>query len=153
MRLAGECGIPIPPCALIQLADGAMAFISRSFDRTDTRKLPMEDFCQLAEKPTKDRYTGLHRLSPAYDLLNTQLVLRGDDLALAVGGKKRNLTRRIWLDFGAYCGLPPKVVVSELESLAGKLDAARELIAASRLPEGLRDRYVLGLVERTRVLS
>lgn len=205
MRLAKLCGIAVPPCALIRLADGALAFMSRRFDRTqDGRKLRMEDFCQLSETPSKDRYTGsaelcarvlrryasepiieavklfrlfafawwvgngdlhlknlslltgedgLHRLSPAYDLLNTQLVLGEDELALAVGGKKRNLTRRLWLDFGTYCGIPPKVVTRELQLLAEKVDPARELLAASALPEQLRELYAQGLVARADVLG
>ena len=59
MRLAELAGIPVPPCALVALADGALAFLVLRFDRSETgRKYRMEDFCQLSEKPSKDRYVG-----------------------------------------------------------------------------------------------
>jgi serine/threonine-protein kinase HipA len=131
MRMAALAGVEVPPCGLIELADGSVAYIVRRFDRPDPRperphKLRMEDFCQLAEKPPKDKYAGSaelcarlvrryadepgvelvrllrllafnwwvgngdahlknfallagldgrHRLSPAYDLLCTRLVI------------------------------------------------------------------------------
>jgi serine/threonine-protein kinase HipA len=205
MRLASRCGIESPPCALLPLADGSIAYVVRRFDRTDEgRKVRMEDFCQLAEQPTKDRYQGsaemcarlvrryaseplidvlrlfrqtlfswwvgngdMHlknlslvagadgrwRLSPAYDLLDSEIILGADDLALSVGGKKRNLTARIWREYGAYCGLPEKVVRRELARVPGQLAASLEVVGRSALPDELKAGYAQGLSARAAVIS
>jgi serine/threonine-protein kinase HipA len=59
MRLASLAGIETPPCGLLRLKDGTPAYIVARFDRTpEGRKLPLEDFCQLAEKPAKEKYDG-----------------------------------------------------------------------------------------------
>jgi serine/threonine-protein kinase HipA len=58
MRIAARAGIAIPPCGLVQLADGSPAFLSARFDRAGDRKRRQEDFCQLAEKAPKERYDG-----------------------------------------------------------------------------------------------
>jgi serine/threonine-protein kinase HipA len=49
-QIAGQVfGIPIPPCALVELADGEPAYIVRRFDRLpDGTRIPQEDFCQLS---------------------------------------------------------------------------------------------------------
>lgn len=59
MRLAVLSGIEIPPIGLVELQDGAVAYLIKRFDRLDDgSKLPAEDFCQLAEKPLRDKYEG-----------------------------------------------------------------------------------------------
>lgn len=58
-QLAKLADIEVAPNGLVSLKDGALAYIVRRFDRTlDGRKLPQEDFCQLAELPPKDKYDG-----------------------------------------------------------------------------------------------
>jgi serine/threonine-protein kinase HipA len=58
MRLGELVGLRIPPCALVRLVDGSMAYIVRRFDRVDGRKVHQEDFCQLALQPPKAKYQG-----------------------------------------------------------------------------------------------
>jgi len=59
MRLAEAVGIEIPPCGLVSLADGSLAYVVRRFDRRDTGgKWRQEDFCQLAGKFAREKYTG-----------------------------------------------------------------------------------------------
>jgi serine/threonine-protein kinase HipA len=58
MRLAPLVGIDVPPCGMVQLDDGSLAYVVRRFDRTPAGKLAMEDFCQLAEKSPKEKYDG-----------------------------------------------------------------------------------------------
>ena len=59
MRLAELVGIEVPPFGLVELKDGAIAYLIRRFDRLDNgTKFQMEDFCQLAEKPMRDKYQG-----------------------------------------------------------------------------------------------
>lgn len=58
MVLAARCGIDTAPCALVRLRDGTIAYITQRFDRSDDGKRAMEDFCQLASLPPKDKYAG-----------------------------------------------------------------------------------------------
>lgn len=59
MRLAAAVGIETPPFGLLRLKDGTLSYIIKRFDRLDDgRKLQVEDFCQLAEKPLREKYDG-----------------------------------------------------------------------------------------------
>ena len=198
MVLASRCGVAIAPCAMIEVSDGSRAFITRRFDRSDSGKRAMEDFCQLAELPPKDKYAGsaelcarivrrfatepiievaklyrrmvviawtgngdMHlknfallrgddhrwRLSPAYDLLATRLLIADDPLALPLGGRDRRLTRRHMLEYGAYCGLPPRAAERILREVTACEDDLVGLVASSPLPGDMRSAYVELLCE------
>jgi serine/threonine-protein kinase HipA len=60
--LADTARIDTVPHALIRLSDGSLAYISKRIDRIfskeGVRKIPMEDFCQLSERLTEDKYKG-----------------------------------------------------------------------------------------------
>lgn len=56
MKLAEVCKFDVPPCALIPLKSGEMAYLVKRFDRKKAKKLYQEDFCQLSEKPTSEKY-------------------------------------------------------------------------------------------------
>jgi serine/threonine-protein kinase HipA len=59
MRLAELAGIEVPPLGLVALRDKSIAYLIKRFDRLDDgTKLQVEDFCQLAEKPLRDKYQG-----------------------------------------------------------------------------------------------
>jgi serine/threonine-protein kinase HipA len=59
MRLAELVGIEVPPFGLVELKDKAIAYLVKRFDRLDDdTKLQVEDFCQLDEKPIRDKYQG-----------------------------------------------------------------------------------------------
>jgi serine/threonine-protein kinase HipA len=59
MQLGALFGLEIPPCGLVLLDDASLAFIIRRFDRPDGgRKRRQEDFCQLASRPSKEKYAG-----------------------------------------------------------------------------------------------
>lgn len=59
MELAGALGLNVAPHGLIRMADGALAYLSRRFDRPpEQSRLHQEDFCQLAERPAADKYKG-----------------------------------------------------------------------------------------------
>lgn len=61
MQMATRVGIKTVPHALIK-AESGYAFITKRVDRikdkSGTRKLAMEDFCQLDERLTQDKYKG-----------------------------------------------------------------------------------------------
>ena len=59
MRLARVFDIDVPPCGLVELLDGSLAYLVRRFDRPEAGgKLAQEDFCQLAGKPPHSKYDG-----------------------------------------------------------------------------------------------
>lgn len=60
MNMALACGMPTVPFGLIALQDGALCYITRRIDRDGDRKVAMEDFCQLSERLTEDKYKGSH---------------------------------------------------------------------------------------------
>lgn len=96
---------------------------------------------------------GLHRLSPAYDQVCTRLVIADDDLALPVGGRKRNLTRRTWMDFARYCEIPEKAATRVLAGFHGAREEALALVSRSLLGEEMKDAYRRLLMERSRTLA
>jgi serine/threonine-protein kinase HipA len=205
MRLARLVSIDVPPCGLVRLKDGALAYIIKRFDRLDDgAKLHVEDFCQLAEKRLRDKYggsaelcvrivrkfateplvelyklyrmllltwwvangdmhlknfsllttaDGVHRLSPAYDLVCTKLVIPHDTLALPVGGKNKNLSRRNWLQFAEYCGIPERAARRVLDEQAAALEPAISLVGKSNLPEPMKREYEAILRENSANLS
>ena len=204
MRIARRCGVAIPPCGLVELKDGSLAYISRRFDRTDGgRKLMQEDFCQLAGLSPKEKYQGSaelcaklvlrhasapvvetaklfrllaflwwtgngdmhlknfsllrgedghHRLSPAYDLLCTRLVIEEDPLALPIGGNKNNIRRREWLAFANRCGVKERVAERVLRELGEATEDALGLVSRSALPDEMKDSYQALLRQRGKVL-
>jgi len=110
----------------------SLTFIKR-YDRAGHRdKIPVKDLALLASltRDTKYNYSIIRSgektgLSPAYDLLNTTIVLRGgaEEIALRLAGKKRNLNRKDLIDyFGKErCGLTGKVINSlSLRELGSK---------------------------------
>jgi serine/threonine-protein kinase HipA len=197
MCLAKAFGLHMPAFGLVQLSNGAEAFIIRRFDRIGHgQRLPCEDFCQLSGLSPADKYEGsaehcvkiinrfcnapkiqlfdlyrrllfswwagngdLHlknlsllsfklrenNLSPNYDLVNTQLYLPNDELALPVAGKRSNLKRATWLEFANYCKLPSKLACSELDNLLLFEKEAREIIHHSFLTDEAKEMYWNGL--------
>ena len=77
---------------------------------------------------------GIMRLTPAYDLVSTRLVIPDDPLALPVLGKKSKLTRKTWVEFAEYCAIPRKTALRVLEKQASVEGAARDAIDACFLP-------------------
>jgi serine/threonine-protein kinase HipA len=97
--------------------------------------------------------SGISRLSPAYDLVCTRLVIEDDDLALPVGGKKSTLTRRDWVAFGEYCGLRPPVIERVFGDVAAALPHAAALVDGAPLSDNGKAAYRALLAERTDSLA
>ncbi|MFN3529900.1 MAG: HipA domain-containing protein [Bacteroidia bacterium] len=80
MHLAALSKIKIAPHSLIRLADGQLAYLTKRMDRVKTRKLAMEDMCQLTDRLTEYKYLGSYEqigksilqysASPGLDLVN-----------------------------------------------------------------------------------
>lgn len=203
MRIAAAVGLEIPPCGLVRLRDGSLAYVTARFDRPPHgSKLPVEDFCQLSQRPQKHKFDasaedaveilrtyaseplvellklfrqfafawwtgngdmhlknlamltdrGVHRLSPAYDLLCTRLVIAGDRLALPIRGRRDALTPPVWKYFAKVCEIPWPAAERVLRGLVSKLDVARQLIARSMLPDDLKADYSELLGDRAATL-
>ena len=58
MLLARACHIVTAEFGLIPLKSGELSYIIRRMDRDGDRKLHMEDFCQILNKVTAQKYNG-----------------------------------------------------------------------------------------------
>jgi serine/threonine-protein kinase HipA len=58
MRLASLFKIETVPHTLFRLKSGELAYLTKRIDRLGEQKLAMEDFCQLSERLTEDKYKG-----------------------------------------------------------------------------------------------
>ena len=58
MKLAEMFKIRTVPSMLLEFEDGSFAYITKRIDRDGDRKIHMEDFCQLSERLTEDKYKG-----------------------------------------------------------------------------------------------
>lgn len=106
---------------------------------------------------------GKIELAPAYDYLNTTVAFLAtgrhlediEETALPLQGKKRRLTRGIWLDYFATerIGLPGKIVDGVLEDLLQAQSRWHERIAVSFLPVSQKESYIAVLQSRLKLLS
>ncbi|TGK87579.1 type II toxin-antitoxin system HipA family toxin [Leptospira noumeaensis] len=79
MLLAKEFSFQVATASLIRLKSGELAYITKRFDRIGNTKIAQEDFCQLTERLTEDKYKGSyesigrwikqHTSSPGIDLV------------------------------------------------------------------------------------
>lgn len=77
MHLATVFGVRTVPHTLIRLQTGELAYLTRRIDRPeDGSKRAMEDFCQLAERQTGDKYKGsMELLARLINRYSTQAAL------------------------------------------------------------------------------
>ena len=91
-------------------------------------------------------------LSPAYDLLNTTIVLANpkEELALPLNGKKNNLQRRDLIDYfgGKRLQLPKRVITKVLSELQEARTTWEELHARSFLSTEMKEKYLRILEDR-----
>jgi len=196
MSIAGQLGINIPPHALIRLKDNSYAYIVKRFDRKNGDKLFQEDFCQILQKPTKEKYDasveqiakklksisevpGLDvqhlyeralfffiigngdshlknfsisyssaddiRLSPAYDIVSSKLIIPNeDDFALTINGKKNKLNIKDFIAFADSFNIPEKITKNILD----KKELIISLIKDSQLSVDYRRRLTEIVLER-----
>ena len=100
---------------------------------------------------------GLVKLSPSYDLLNTSIVLKGDleEIALTLKGKKKNLTRRLLVNyFGKeQCSLNEKIIEKTLNSIQTALPSWFDLIDICFLSDEMKSKYKVLLLKRIEILG
>ncbi len=100
---------------------------------------------------------GKVELAPAYDLLNSTIVLKGDieEIALSLKGKKSNLNADVLIGyFGKErCGLTDKTVETTLTTIMQAFPAWFNLIDASFLSSEMKERYRAFLQKRIKTLG
>lgn len=205
MRLAPLVGIAVPPCGMVRLRDGALAYIVARVDRlADGSKLHVEDFRQLAELPPAEKYhqsadlcvrlarqyateptiaaynlfrtllfsycvgngdlhlknlsllrqpDGTRVLSPAYDLLNTQVAIGDQKFALSISGDDGPIRRSRWEQWVISARIPTKAANLLLSTQVRALDPMVKLLHASFLPTEAQAKYERTLRERVRLIS
>ena len=164
MRLAEIAGIQTVPHGLLRFGND-YAYITKRIDRNIANNAislyAMEDFCQLSNRLTQDKYRGSYEncgriiksfstrpgldlselflrigfsfiignsdmhlknfslieqepasrqftLSKAYDMLPVNIIMPDDQeqLALTLNGKKRNITKKDFMEFSKNCQIP-----------------------------------------------
>lgn len=100
---------------------------------------------------------GKVELSPAYDLLNSTIVLKGEaeEIALSLKGKKNNLNRSILISYFGKdrCNLTDKVVEKTFDSIQKAISSWFDLIEISFLSQEMKDKYRNLLQKRTNILG
>lgn len=100
---------------------------------------------------------GKVELAPAYDFLNSSIVLKGDidEIALPLKGKKSNLNADLLINyFGKErCGLTDKVIYKNLDGIKANLNHWFDLIDNSFLSSEMKEKYRLLLQKRLKVLK
>ncbi|MCF0049283.1 HipA domain-containing protein [Dyadobacter sp. LJ53] len=83
-------------------------------------------------------------LSPAYDLLNVNLVFPddADELALTLNGRKRKIAKTDFNIFALGLNLPEKAVFNIYAKFAGASEKVERVIQSSFLPDDWKQRYM-----------
>jgi serine/threonine-protein kinase HipA len=94
-------------------------------------------------------------LSPSYDLLNVKIILPKDeeDLALMLGGKKKNFNKEYFDRFGAILDLNIKQIQFVYKKLADWLPAAFQLIDSSFLYQKNKQQYKSLIQQRVNLFA
>lgn len=96
-------------------------------------------------------------LSPCYDLLNTTIALPNvkEEIALPLGGKKKNLTRSLFLNyFGKErLQLPDAIIEETMRELSSAVPSWDNVIQISFLPQNMKDKYMELLGHRRTLLG
>ena len=125
-------------------------------------KLVLFDFLTGNEDMHLKNYSVIRKddkieLSPAYDLLNTTIVLKGDveEIALSIAGKKKKLNKKVLIDYFGKdcCGLTEKVI----DTVLGDIEKAKtewfSLLRECFLSKELKEKYQLLLEKRLKILD
>ncbi len=145
---------------LVKLIDDYCTF--PTIERAKLFKLVLFNFLIGNEDMHLKNYSIIIRndkveLSPAYDLLNSSIVLKGDieEIALSLKGKKSNLNRDILVNyFGKErCNLTDKIIERILETIQTELPSWFNLIDISFLSNEMKGKYRDLLQKRINILG
>ncbi len=211
MLMANVSGIKTVPHCLFESESG-VCYITKRIDRIVvdgvTHKLAMEDFCQLDNRLTADKYKGSYErcakiiskyssrvgvdmsefylrllfsfvvgnsdmhlknfsliedgyksrsyiLSPAYDLLPTNIVLPldTDELALSLHGKKSHITKNDFLIFANSCFISKEVAKHLINKIISFKQTYISMCNESTLPDDSKKAFIKLIEERVRIIA
>jgi serine/threonine-protein kinase HipA len=72
---------------------------------------------------------------------------------MPVGGRDKNFTKRQWLEFAEYCGIPERAAKRVISKQIDALESSLKLISASFRPSDMKERYESIIRENTAILS
>lgn len=100
---------------------------------------------------------GKIEISPCYDLLNATIELgnASEEIALALKGKKKNLTKQMLMKYfgGERCELNDKVITSTVETIFHAKPKRVEEINNSFLSNEMKEKYIEVVESRFERLS
>lgn len=196
MKLAKTVGLEVPLHGMVYSKDGSLSYFIKRFDRLPkNRKVPLEDFAQLAGKSRQTKYDysmeklaeiiesyctfpaiekvklfkltlfnylvgnedmhlknyslirieGRIQLSPAYDLINTTIAIKGatEELALPLAGKKNNIEKNDLFEYFARqrLGLNDRSINGVVNDLRAGINKWQKIIGSSFLSADLKEKY------------
>jgi len=174
MHLASLAGLAVVPHGLVRMKDGALAYITRRFDRLGkpggrkVTKLHMEDMCQLTERQTEHKYKGSHEQIAkaiarfARNTLSDQTIFYEQVLfSFLTGNADMHLKNFSLLKDAeghynmspAYDLVPSTLLINETEELALTLNGRKSRITRADFETamraaGLNERAILNLFKR-----
>ena len=89
---------------------------------------------------------GQKRLSPAYDIVCTRLVIKDDESALMINGKNNKLGRKDFDALADYFKIPEKIRYEKFEK---KFDVMKKIIESSYIDKEKQKRFIDIVKERT----
>src|SRR5438445_3817315 len=85
------------------------------------------------------------RLSPSYDLLSTRLLIPAqhdsEELALPLNGKKQNIRKKDFVEFGRNLNIPEKVIQNTIEDMYSNFSLWEQKIQQSFLNNKLKEQF------------
>jgi len=95
------------------------------------------------------------KLAPAYDLLNTKIVLREDqeEMALHMDGKKSGFRRKNFIRFGNHIGLGQRQTETAIDKFISRQDKALDLISISFLSDEFKEKYSVLFKDRVKRIT
>jgi len=99
---------------------------------------------------------GKVELSPHYDLLNTSIAIKNveEEIALPINGKKKKLTKEIFVDYFAteILELNSKIISQTLEQIYSSKNSWLKTIEVSFLSNQMKEKYILLFSERWKII-
>lgn len=97
---------------------------------------------------------GIVKLTPAYDLVCTRLVIPDDnDLAMPMCGRNQKIRRATWLKLADYAGIPRKAAERVMANQVNALSKSIETIEHSFIDTNMKSQLKELLVAQTEILA
>ncbi len=119
---------------------------------TGNSDMHLKNFSLLTEYDDADR--PVIRLSPAYDLLNTAILLNDDEeTALTLNARKRKITYKDFMEFSKTIGIPAKAASRSVDRILAHTESWEHLTGRSFLSGEMQDKYISAVRKRISLLK